>query len=325
MLTNRRRSLGAGTSVIVAALFAPGTLLAQSSGDALPRTADGRPDLSGFWQALSTAHYDLEAHAARPALATVRRRRRRTCLPVSVGRRRSSYRRPKCARSALWEAFRADRVSSSAARFLISRGPPSKKKENASHWLEADPEIKCYMPGVPRATYMPYPFQILQGAEQILMAYEFASASRTIHLNKVGDSPSRTWMGWSRGRWEGDTLVVDVTRMNGDTGSTAPATSTATRCMWSSATRRSGRSLDVRGDDRGSERLHAAVEDPYAALPAHRRRSTTYRVRVCRIRRATDVRRPRCDRSGHRRAQRGLAGMSSLAEASRRPRLRSSR
>ena len=93
----------------------------------------------------------------------------------------------------------------------------AKKKENAEHWLERDPEIKCFMPGVPRATYMPYPFQILQGTNKILIAYEFAGTTRTIHMDKVPDSPSTTWMGWSRGRWEGDTLVVDVTDFNDQT------------------------------------------------------------------------------------------------------------
>jgi len=93
----------------------------------------------------------------------------------------------------------------------------AKRKENADHWLERDPEIKCFMPGVPRATYMPYPFQILQSTNKILIAYEFAGTTRTIHLDKVGDSPSPSWMGWSRGRWDGDTLVVEVTDFNEDT------------------------------------------------------------------------------------------------------------
>ena len=73
----------------------------------------------------------------------------------------------------------------------------AKKKENAEHWLERDPEIKCFMPGVPRATYMPYPFQILQGTNTILIAYEFAGATRTIHMDKVGrqSQPIRGWAG----------------------------------------------------------------------------------------------------------------------------------
>jgi hypothetical protein len=93
----------------------------------------------------------------------------------------------------------------------------ARRQENAREWLKRDPEIKCFMPGVPRATYLPYPFQILQGTNKIVFAYEFAGATRTIHLDTVGDSPSPTWMGWSRGRWDGDTLVVEVTDFNEDT------------------------------------------------------------------------------------------------------------
>jgi hypothetical protein len=70
---------------------------------------------------------------------------------------------------------------------------------------------------VPRATYMPYPFQILQGTDQILFAHEYAETTRIVHMNEVGASPARTWMGWSRGRWEGDTLVVETDRFNGET------------------------------------------------------------------------------------------------------------
>ena len=93
----------------------------------------------------------------------------------------------------------------------------AKKKENAANWLTLDPEIKCYLPGVPRATYMPYPFQIVQSHNTILMAYEFASASRIVHMREVGEAPIDSWMGWSRGHWDGDTLVVDVTGLNDQT------------------------------------------------------------------------------------------------------------
>ena len=74
-----------------------------------------------------------------------------------------------------------------------------------------DPEAKCYLPGVPRATYMPFPFQIVQSTDTILISYEFADAVRTIHMTKHEPSATDSWMGWSNGRWEGDTLVVDVT------------------------------------------------------------------------------------------------------------------
>jgi hypothetical protein len=89
------------------------------------------------------------------------------------------------------------------------------KKENGEHWIDRDPELKCYLPGVPRAMYMPYPFQIVQGTNKINMAFAFTSTARTIHLDKVEEPPDDTYMGHSVGRWEGDTLVVDVTRFNG--------------------------------------------------------------------------------------------------------------
>jgi hypothetical protein len=74
------------------------------------------------------------------------------------------------------------------------------------------------MPGVPRATYMPFPFQIVQGSSQyILISYEFASATRIIRMNWQQEAPTDSWMGWSRGHWEGDTLVVDVTGQREET------------------------------------------------------------------------------------------------------------
>jgi hypothetical protein len=80
-----------------------------------------------------------------------------------------------------------------------------------------DPEAKCYLPGVPRATYMPFPFQIVQGNNRIIVAYEFASASRIIYMDKTEPAANESYMGWSVGRWEGDTLVVDVTGLNDKT------------------------------------------------------------------------------------------------------------
>jgi hypothetical protein len=87
----------------------------------------------------------------------------------------------------------------------------ARKKENQEHWMDRDPEIKCFQPGVPRAMYMPHPFQIIQSATKINMVFEFANAQRTIHLNKMDKYPNVLFMGYSVGRWEGDTLVVDVT------------------------------------------------------------------------------------------------------------------
>jgi hypothetical protein len=88
------------------------------------------------------------------------------------------------------------------------------KKQNFEHRLAADPEVKCFLPGVPRATYMPYPFEIFQSEKAIFFAYEFAGAVRNIFLKDPGPAPIDSWMGQSVGHWEGDTLVIDVTGLD---------------------------------------------------------------------------------------------------------------
>ena len=91
------------------------------------------------------------------------------------------------------------------------------KRENQANWLTRDPEIKCYLPGVPRATYMPYPFQIVHSESSLLIAYEYAGAVRDVFMKDPGPAPVDSWMGQSVGRWDGDTLVVDVTGFNDQT------------------------------------------------------------------------------------------------------------
>ena len=181
-----------------------------------PRTADGRPDLNGVWQALNTANYDLQAHPARPALALLP-------APPRTGPPGLSRATPTELPSPAVRALGAVGGVPAGEGVVDGNEIPyqpwaaAMKKENAEHWLERDPEIRCFMPGVPRATYMPHPFQILQGTDKILVAYEFAGTTRTIHMNTVGNNPVATWMGLSRGRWEGETLVVDVTDFNDQT------------------------------------------------------------------------------------------------------------
>ncbi len=93
----------------------------------------------------------------------------------------------------------------------------ARRKANFENRLTDDPEIRCYLPGVPRATYMPYPFQIVQTSKDILIAYEYAGDARTIYMDQVRPNPVDSWMGRSVGHWEGDALVVDVTRLNDQT------------------------------------------------------------------------------------------------------------
>jgi hypothetical protein len=149
-----------------------------------PRTPDGTPDLSGIWQANNTANWDLEAHTARQG-------------PVV----------------ALGAAFGIPPGLGVVEGGEIPYLPEALAKRNANreNWMTLDPEVKCYMPGIPRATYMPYPFQMIQSSDAILMTYEFGSASRIVRMNSTEKSPAPAWMGWSTGRWDGETLVIDVT------------------------------------------------------------------------------------------------------------------
>ncbi len=187
----RRRATSASAAAAVIAALQIGATPASSQGDAYkaPRTADGKPNLNGIWQALNTANWDLQTHAARGgpvALGAV------GAAPAGIG---------------VVEGEEIPYLPEAAA----------KKKENFANRLSADPEIKCYLPGVPRATYMPYPFQIVQTPKHIMVAYEFAGAARTIFMDKAPPSPTDTWMGHSVGRFEGDTLVVDVTSLTDQT------------------------------------------------------------------------------------------------------------
>ena len=190
----------------------------QSSSQAVvaPRTADGRPNLNGFWQVVNTANYDIQAHPARPALA-VRPAPQPTGVPGLVRSTRGEVPVPELIALGAVGGVPAGSGVVEGNEIPYQPWAAAKKKENFEHVLDRDPEIKCYLPGVPRVTYMPYPFQILQGTDKILIAYEFAGTTRTIHMDRVGPSPTDTWMGWSRGHWDGDTLVVDVTAFNDQT------------------------------------------------------------------------------------------------------------
>ena len=202
---------------VVAALSVHAPVLRGQSADYVaPRAADGHPDLNGIWQAVNTANYDLEGHAAQPAMALMPTPR--SSEPPGTARATPGA-LPAPAVRALGAVGGVPAGQGVVVEGEIPYQPWAleRRRENAAQWLERDPEIKCFLPGVPRATYLPYPFQIFQGTDKILIAYEFAGASRTIHMDDVGSSPSPTWMGWSLGRWEGDTLVVDVTGFNGQT------------------------------------------------------------------------------------------------------------
>jgi len=174
-------------ALVLGLALAPRPALAQ--GDGFPRAWDGHPDLNGIWQAIGTAHWDLQDHPARPGHPDL----------GAIG------------------------AMPPGQSVVVGNEIPylpqalEQKQKNFENRLREDPELKCFMPGVPRATYLPYPFQIIQGTDKIMMVYGFADANRTIHMDKAAPEPSpiETWMGRSHGRWEGDTLVVDVEGFNG--------------------------------------------------------------------------------------------------------------
>jgi len=148
---------------------------------AIPRTADGKPDFSGIWQVTNTAAWDIQAHAAQKGVPGG---------PGVVEGNEIPY-QP-------WAL--------------------AKKKENYERRATLDPEAKCYLPGVPRLNYMPFPFQIVQTPDEIITMYEYVHAVRYIFMKGAHPKgPIDWWLGDSRGRWEGDTLVVDVVHFNDQT------------------------------------------------------------------------------------------------------------
>ncbi|HEY1306759.1 MAG TPA: hypothetical protein VGF24_24570 [Vicinamibacterales bacterium] len=168
------------------------------------RAADGHPDLNGIWQSMVTANWDLQDHEAKAGPHN-----------ELVG----AYGAQPAGQSIVEGGeipYKPDALAKKKAKF------EDRLKVDVSNdktWHDhGDPEMKCYMPGVPRATYMPFPFQIVQGTSPyILMAYEFTSATRIIRMDWKQEAPTDSWMGWSRGRWDGDTLVVDVTGQREET------------------------------------------------------------------------------------------------------------
>ncbi|MEE2964294.1 MAG: hypothetical protein VX427_09140, partial [Acidobacteriota bacterium] len=165
----------------------------------IPRLSDGRPDMNGIWQVLNEANYDLEPHIARHSMQM----REGPVNPVpSI---------PTLRFGAVGAVPGSLGVIVGGGKIPYTPEARALKEENAANWIDRDPEVKCYMPGVPRATYIPMPFQIIQSEKDIFVAYQFAGAVRDIYMDNPGPSQVDSWMGWSVGTWEGDTLVVDVT------------------------------------------------------------------------------------------------------------------
>jgi hypothetical protein len=147
----------------------------------MPRTADGKPDLSGIWQAVNSAAWNILPHSAEDG------------VPAGLG---------------VVEGNEIPYRPEAAA----------KQRENFANRATLDPEAKCFLPGVPRASYMGFPFQIVQAPTQVSILYEYAHALRNVFMNSPHPKgPIEFWMGDSRGTWEGDTLVIDVVHFNDQT------------------------------------------------------------------------------------------------------------
>jgi hypothetical protein len=150
--------------------------------------------LNGIYQAIKTATWNLEDHSAAASPS-----------PSNV----------------LWQLGALFAVPAGQTVIVDNKGvipynPAGLKRrqENMKGWPKSDPEAKCYMPGLPRANYMPYPFQIVQGQKDILFVYEYASSNRIVHMSNHTEPPVDSWMGWSNGKWDGDTLVIEATGFN---------------------------------------------------------------------------------------------------------------
>jgi hypothetical protein len=149
---------------------------------AIPRMPDGKPDFSGFWQVFNTANFDIQDHSAREG------------VPAGQG-------------------------------VVVGNELPyqpwalEQKKKNYASRATADPELKCLAPGVPRLMYMPFPFQIVHSPGKVFMLFEYAFHNRTVFADGSSHPTSGLglWLGDSRGRWEGDTLVADVIDFNDQT------------------------------------------------------------------------------------------------------------
>lgn len=175
------RYLSTGFTLLL--LLSSGLQAAESAG--IPRTADGNPDFNGIWQAIGSANWDVEPHAA--DFGPLVENGAIGAIPAGLG-----------------IVDGGEIPYTAAAR--------AQQQLNKADWLALDPVVKCYMPGIPRANYLPFPFQIIQSPEHVVMAYEFASASRMVYMSRPDfEAPIFSWMGHSRGHFEGDTLVIDVT------------------------------------------------------------------------------------------------------------------
>lgn len=170
-----------------------------------PRGPGGvNPDLNGVWQAVNEANWDIERHMARSSV-----------------QEREGPMGPIPSVSTLYMGATAS-VPPSLGVVVGGKLPYkpealARRDENRAHWADRDPEVKCFLPGIPRANYLPHPFRIFQSPNNLEFVYQFASANRNVLMEDPGPAPADFWMGQSVAHWEGDTLVIEVTSQNDQT------------------------------------------------------------------------------------------------------------
>jgi|TARA_Y100000994_G_scaffold240527_1_gene235329 hypothetical protein len=193
--------------IVVAVIFygISGSTQEIASNDLFPDyaptlTLHNTPNISGVWQSFTTANWNILSH------------------PVQAG--------PFAEQSGAWGAGRAGFGIVEGNELPYQEWAVSEQQRNhenrtvvtaandPTRFDTGDPELLCFRAGVPRANYMPYPFQIFQTPEQILIVYEYKGAYRTIYMNEERPALDASWMGTSNGHWEGNTLVVDVKGFN---------------------------------------------------------------------------------------------------------------
>jgi hypothetical protein len=183
----RHRFLSSLTAIIAAAaVFGSSARSVAAQGPVTrppytpPRTANGQPDVQGVWQVLNSAAWNLEDH------------------PGSTG-------------------VPAGQSVVEGGTIPYQPWAFAKRAENFKNRMTADPEAKCHLPGVPRITYMPFPFQIVQFPRYVMINYEYLNTTRLIYLDDTERPEADVidfFMGASNGHWEGSTLVVDTTNNN---------------------------------------------------------------------------------------------------------------
>ena len=225
-----------------------------------PDRIAGRPNLNGIWQAINTANWNLEDHSA--------------------------------SATAFWQLGAMFAIPAGQSVIVDNNGTIpytpeglKKRQENQAGWPKSDPEAKCYIPGLPRATYMPYPFQIVQGANDLLFMYEFASANRVVHMTNHTEAPVDSWMGWSNGKWDGDTLVIEVKGFNDlswfDRAGNHHSDALTVTERYSLAPGGNHLNYEARIEDPTD--VYPALDDPHVALPPAGAEGPASRVQVHRI------------------------------------------